>query len=170
MQWMRNFWRAEDGSALLEGAILTPVLFALVFGVLEFSFYFYQQHLVSTGVRDAARYVAHANDPTAGATQTVAQNLAATGSAAGGSARRVTGFDPGDVAVSFSSIGNAIDGGTGLRPYREAVADCGGPDMIRMITVTGSFTYAPLGFWSLLGPAAVPMVSASHSERCIGRS
>jgi Flp pilus assembly protein TadG len=170
MQRMRKLWRAEEGSALVEGAIVTPVLFILVFGVLEFSFYFYQQHLVSTGVRDAARYVAHANDPTAGATQTVAQNLAATGSATGGSARRVTGFDPGHVAISFSPVANAIDGVTGLRPYREATLDCGGPDTIRMITVTGSFTYAPLGFWSLLGPAAVPTVRASHSERCIGRS
>ena len=169
MRWMRKLWRAEDGSALLEGAILTPVLFALVFGVLEFSFYFYQQHLVSTGVHDAARYLAHADNPTAGTTQTVAQNLAATGSAAGGSARRVAGFDPGDVAISFSFIANAIDGGTGLRPYREAVADCGGPDTIRMINVTGSFTYAPLAFWGFLG-FSIPTVSASHSERCIGRS
>ena len=117
---MRKLWRAEDGSALVEGAIITPVLFVLVFGVIEFSYHFYQQHLVSTGVHDAARYLAHADNPTAGATQTVAQNLAATGSAAGGSARRVKGFDPGDVTVSFSFIANDIDVSTGLRLYREA--------------------------------------------------
>ena len=49
-------WRIcndEEGSALLEGAIVAPVLFSLVFGTMEFSFYFYQQHLVATGVRDA---------------------------------------------------------------------------------------------------------------------
>ena len=170
MRRMRKFWRAEDGSALLEGAILTPVLFALVFGVLEFAYFFYQQHLVSTGVHDAARYLSHSDNPTAGTAQTVAQNLAATGSAAGGSARRVKGFDPGNVAISYSLIANDIDGGTGLRPYREAVPDCGGPDEIRMINVTGSFTYAPLGFWGFLGLGSMPTVRASHTERCIGRS
>ena len=43
---------------------MVPVLFTLMFGVLEFSYYFYQQHLVSTGVRDAARYLARVQDPT----------------------------------------------------------------------------------------------------------
>ena len=55
---LSGFLRDQEGSALIEGAILVPVLFALIFGVLEFSYYFYQQHLVSTGVRDAARYLA----------------------------------------------------------------------------------------------------------------
>ena len=48
----------KDGSALVEGAVLVPLLFVLLFGVYEFSWFFYQQHLVSTGVRDAARYLA----------------------------------------------------------------------------------------------------------------
>jgi Flp pilus assembly protein TadG len=51
---LRSIWRDIQGSALVEATALTPVLFALVFGVLEFSWYFYDQHRVSTGVRDAA--------------------------------------------------------------------------------------------------------------------
>ena len=99
----------------------------------------------------------------------MAQNLAATGSIAGGTARRVKGFDPGDVTVSYSFIANDIDVSTGLRLYREAVADCGGPDDIRMITVTGTFTPSRAGAWGFLG-FLIPTVTAAHTERCIGRS
>jgi Flp pilus assembly protein TadG len=49
---------------LLEGTIVVPVLFALVLGTLAFSYFFYQQHLVSTGVRDAARYLARTDPAT----------------------------------------------------------------------------------------------------------
>src|SRR5262249_47876993 len=115
---MSAFRRDVEGSALLEGALVIPVLFSLIFGVLEFSYYFYQQHLVSTGVWDAATYLARCDDPTTTVNQTAAQNLAATGSVAGGSARRVQGFNPGDVSISFTSGDNSIDAVTGLRPFR----------------------------------------------------
>lgn len=164
-------WKDERGSALLEGAIVVPVLFSLVFGTLEFSFYFFQQHLVTTGVRDAARYLARTN-PTDAAAQTIAQNLAATGQPAGGSMRRVQGFDPSDVAISFTSVNNDIDVGTGTRPYREAAWDltvpgtiCGGPNTIRIINVTGSFNYMPFG---MIPGLTFSGISVSHSERCIG--
>jgi len=164
-----RLWRNEEGSALLEGAIVIPFLFALVLGTLEFAYIFYEQHLVSTGVRDAARYLARTADPTAGSAQTTARNLAAAGSAAGGSARRITGFDPADVSISFNTIANSVDPGTGLRPYRAATANCGGPDSIRIINVTGSFTYISLGFLGYFGFSA-PTVTVTHSERCIGVS
>ena len=166
-QGVIRIWRDTSGSALLEGAIVTPFLAILVFGVLEFSRYFYQQHLVSTGVRDAARYLARTSDPTAGGAQTTAQNLAATGSPSGGMARRTVGFDPADVSISFSLVDNSIDGATGLRPYRQMTSECGGPDQVRLISVTGSFTFAPLGFWGFFGFSA-PAISVTHTERCIG--
>jgi len=73
---MCRIWKDEEGSALLEAAIVIPVLFSLVFGTLEFSFYFFQQHLVATGVRDAARYLAR-TDPADANARITAQNLAA---------------------------------------------------------------------------------------------
>jgi hypothetical protein len=50
---MRRLWHDSDGSALLEGALVMPLLFALMLGVYEFSWYFYQQHLIEVGVRDS---------------------------------------------------------------------------------------------------------------------
>src|SRR2546421_12023794 len=105
--WMARIRDDVAGSALLEGAILTPVLCTLFFGVFEFSFFFYQQHLMTTGVADAARYVARACDPTAAATTTDAQNLATTGTTAGGTARRVTGWDPNEVTGTFNDVDNS---------------------------------------------------------------
>ena len=61
---LKYHWRDDAGSALLEGAIVVPFLFTLVLGTLEFSYFFYQQHLVSTGVRDAARYLARTDPAT----------------------------------------------------------------------------------------------------------
>jgi Flp pilus assembly protein TadG len=136
--------------------------------VFEFSYFFYQQHLVSTGVRDAARYLARTDDFADPTAQTTAQNLAATGSAAGGAARRVSGFDPGNVSITLTSVANSIDVNNGLRPYRARITTCGGPDLLSIINVTGSFTYAPLGFWGFFG-FSVPTVSVTHSEPCIGR-
>ena len=157
----------QEGSALVEGAILVPVLFALIFGVLEFSYYTYQQHLVSTGVRDAARYLARVVDPTDPAAQTTAQNLAATGSPNGGSYRRTRGFDPSEVSIIFTFVPNApVDG---VRPYRQSSDDPTVLDQLRIVNVTGSFTWAPLGAWEMFG-FGTKTVTIRHSERWIGQS
>ena len=58
-----SLWRDQRGSALIEGAVVMPLLIALVFGVLEFSWLFYQQHLVTIGLHDAADFLARSSDP-----------------------------------------------------------------------------------------------------------
>ena len=161
---VRRIANDEEGSALLEGAILVPVLFSLIFGVLEFSYYFYQQHLVATGVRDAARYLARVQDPNNATAQTIAQSLASTGSPTPGSSfRRVKGFDPGEVTFAVTPVGNVAGGICGADPCR------GFPNSLTRVTVTGSFTWAPLGFWTFLGFGSAN-VTVSHSERWIGTS
>lgn len=154
MRWTTRLRDDERGSALIEATVLTPFLCILFFGVFEFSFYFYQQHLMTTGVEDAARYIARACNPNDTAIWTNAKNLASTGSIAGGSYRRVSGWDPGEVTIA---INPNVDSGTSYR----------GSHMV--ITVTGSFTYVPLGFWGFFG-FSVPTVAVSHSERYIGGS
>ena len=161
---MRRIAGDDEGSALIEGAIVVPVLFSLIFGALEFSFYFYQQHLVATGVRDAARYLARVPDPNNATAQTIAQSLAATGSPTPGSTtRRVAGFDPGEVAITVTPVANVPGGICGADPCR------GYPNSLTRVTVTGSFTWVPLGFWDYLGFGTVN-VTVTHSERWIGTS
>src|SRR5262249_62412600 len=85
--------RDDDGSAMVESAVLLPLLFALLFGVYEFSWFFYQQHLAAIGVRDAARYLARVSNPCDERSaawpieQTNARTLATAGSVRGRTAR-----------------------------------------------------------------------------------
>ena len=60
---LQSLWHNGEGSALIEGAIVVPLLLILVLGVFEFSWLIDQQHLISTGIHDAARHLAQSADP-----------------------------------------------------------------------------------------------------------
>lgn len=150
--------RDETGSALVEGAIILPLLIVLFIGIFEFSWFFYQQHLISLGVRDAARYLARLAEPCETTGEARARNLAATGSIYGGTPR-VNGWTAAMVTASCRPVANVIDL-EGLPSYR------GGP-AIYVVTVSTHFRDPTLGFFGLLGLDA-PQISASHSERVIG--
>ena len=49
---LTSFARDQRGSALVEGAVVFPLLLLVLFGVYEFSWFFYQQHMVAMGLRD----------------------------------------------------------------------------------------------------------------------
>jgi Flp pilus assembly protein TadG len=155
---MRSVWRDSEASAFLEGALLLPVLLTLGLGVFEFSWVFYQQQLISTGVRDAARYIARSTKPNDLTIQMDAKNLATTGNINGGTPR-VNGWRANDVSVSYASVNNA-PALNGLTPYR-------GGFIIETVTVTTTFTVRSLGFFGLLGLRA-PSLTVSHQERVIG--
>jgi Flp pilus assembly protein TadG len=160
-----SFWRDEEGSALVEATIVMPLLLSLFLGVFEFSWFFYNQQLVVSGLRDAARYMTRIEltdgnrDPCAqkdqyGALYTDdAANIATTAQATGGSAR-VSGWSAADVTISCSSSaalenGNYADGSTSMTIIDVATAD------------------PSLGLFAILGLKA-PMLSFSHQERFLG--
>ncbi len=159
----RSLWRDQRGSALIEGAVLLPLLIALVFGVFEFSWLFYQQHMVAIGLHDAADYLARSPDPCNAvspawkAEQQHAKNLAAHGSLSGGAAR-VRGWTAQMVTTKCSKIDNPV-GRNGLSRFRGA--------SVYVVTAATEFTYPSLGFLSLLHLRS-PVISASYSERAIG--
>lgn len=154
----------EHGSALVEGAVLVPLLFVLLFGVYEFSWFFYQQHVVSTGIRDAARYLARVVDgcnvlsSVWASEEAYAKNLATTGSINGG-AERVRGWAPEMVTSRCAAVDNPV-GADGLGLYR-------GGRAIQVVTVSTRFAEPALGFLALLR-LPPPIISVSHSERVIG--
>jgi Flp pilus assembly protein TadG len=164
IQRVQALWRDCEGSALVEGALLVPVLCALMFGIYEFSWLFYQQHLISTGLRDAARYLARSSDPCEGgspnwlAAEEHAKNLATTGSINGGNAR-VKGW----TAAMVTPLCRAVDNPSapnGASAYR-------GRSTIYVVTVSTRFTDPSLGFFGFLG-LQPPIISVAHSERAIG--
>jgi hypothetical protein len=161
----RTLLRDNEGSALVESAVLVPLLCALLFGVYEFSWFFYQQHIAAIGVRDAARYLARVSNP-CDERSTMwpielahARNLATTGSIRGDAAR-IKGWVAAMVVLRCTAINNPATS-TGLRAYR------GGGDVIYVITASTSFADPSLGFFAFLR-LSPPVVSVSHSERVIG--
>jgi Flp pilus assembly protein TadG len=147
-RFVKQLLAAERGAALVEAAVVLPVFLTLVGGVYEFGFFLYQEQLVDSGVRDAARYLALTADPNEVANQSFAKNIAVSGTIDGGRPR-VAGWTPSDVAVSVRSIDN----------------DQGGERVVQTVTVSTSFAANTLGFLGLLG-LKEPTISAYHQERC----
>ena len=154
---MQSLWRNDEGSALIEGAILVPVLLVLVLGVLEFSWLIDQQHLISTGIHDAARYLARSANANDVMIQNYAKNLATMG-AIDGKIARVRGWTTRDVNLTYASLSNPA-GLNGLTPFR-------GGAVVQSVTVSTTFTVPSLGFFSFLG-LKPPVLTVSHQERII---
>lgn len=151
---------------MLEAAFVMPVLVPLLFGFMEFSWYFHKQQLVESGVRDAARYLARAapDNGTSPCTLTTpvdfkarAQNIAVTGVATGGTPR-VPGWTAADVLINCDWT---FDNSASPPPYQGAAT-------IYRITASTSFADPQLGFFGML-KLPVPNLRASHTERSIGR-
>ena len=155
LRFLKQFFAAESGSALVEAAVILPVFLTLVGGVYEFGFFLYQEQLVTSGVRDAARYLALTADPTSVNNQSNARNLAVSGSVSGG-APRVVGWEASDVSVAITSIDNGA-GSSGSGPF------------VQIVTVSTSFAGHTLGFLGLLH-LKNPTISAYHQERCTAGS
>ena len=155
---LRSIWRSSEGSALVEGSIILPVLFILVFGVFEFSWVTCQQHLILTGISDAARYIARSTTPNDPTTKKDAKNLAITG-AVDGDTPRVRGWTVDDVDISYTFLNNSA-GDNGLTNFR-------GGDVIETVTVSTTFTVPSFGFFSIL-KLSPPTLNVSHQERIIG--
>jgi Flp pilus assembly protein TadG len=156
-----SLWHDAEGSALVEAAVVMPVLVPLILGVFEFSWYFHYQQLVESGVRDAARYLARTAPDTTPPTNPCdnttfvsnAKNIATNGVISGGTAR-VPGWTVGSVAVSCSAFDNSSSAYLG-------------PATIYRVTVSTSFVDPALGFFGILN-LTTPNLSASHTERSIG--
>jgi len=155
---LRSLWRDGEGSALIESAIILPVLFALVFGVFEFSWLIGQRHLISTGVRDSARYIARSANPNDPTITKDAKRLATTGAIDGNTAR-VAGWKVDDVNITYDFISNPV-AANGLTNFR-------GGSVIETVTVSTTFTVPSLGFFGFLG-LTPPVFTVSHQERVIG--
>ena len=166
--WLEEVWRDGEGSALVEAVIVMPLLLGLFLGVFEFSWYFYNQQLVESGLRDAARYMARIRltdrnlDPCAqkdanGVLYTVdAANIATTAQTAPAGVARVRGWSAADVAISCLSS-PALKGGV----YADGSAS------MTIVYVATSFADPSLGFFSVLG-LKPPLLSFAHQERFIG--
>lgn len=143
---------------MVEMAAVTPFLVMLGLGIFEFGNYFYNHHIITTGIRDAARYLARFDDPLAQSAQ--GEQLAVTGEIAGGQ-HRIAWWNAGHVITTLRDIDNPLDPITGERPYR-------GKDPISIVQVSTNVNYGGLGFLNTLGLGATLNITVFHEERVIG--
>ncbi|MER9103804.1 TadE/TadG family type IV pilus assembly protein [Mesorhizobium sp. M7A.F.Ca.US.010.02.1.1] len=149
----------ESGAALVEVAITAPLVLLLSAGVFEFSNILNTRLLLEAGVEDAGRYMARCSSDW-DTCKARAQNLAANGAVAGGSAR-VTGWLPATVLITKALSTPAVDVATGTQLYLSSTAN------VDVVDVSTSYSYPGVGFWSYLGFGALTL-SVSHQERVIG--
>ena len=149
----------QRGVALLELAVILPVLLTIGLGAIDFGNLIYQNHLILNGVRDAARYAAGFQTSTPLAN---IQNVAVYGmkDISGAPPPRVTGWTAGNVTVAYSTIANGTGSCGAARCFR-------GGDTITMVTVNASVPYTSLGFMGYLGLGSITL-SATHQERLFG--
>lgn len=153
-----GFCKDDKGASLVEMTLVTPFLVFLGLGVSEFGHTLYHQHLITTGLHDASRYLARFDDPLAAAAD--AKDIAVTGSI-GGTEKRVSWWNTSDITVTIQNIANPIDSTTGLRPYR-------GTDPLKVVRVATSVDHPGLGFLSVIGISSPLTINVHHEERVIG--
>jgi len=158
MTCLASIYRDRRGAALLEMTVVTPFLILLGLGVFEFSNLLYGQHLITTGVRDAARYLARRDDPLGSANAGI--EIAVMGEVSG-TAKRVSWWNLADVSVTLIPTANPINVATGTRPYR-------GPDPLNVVRVSTTVTYPGLGMLSAIGISSSLTLTLSHEERVVG--
>lgn len=157
-----NGLRNVKGAAMLEVAILAPVLLVLGLCATDLAVYLYQRHIVITGIRDAARYVARY-----GASNSTiileAQRIAVYGSPGATTSPRIANWSTSDVILATSSVSMAT---LDYAPrYNDSCRDANNVPLVW--TASTSISY--VGLHLLDGVMTLPALSASHSERCIGQ-
>ena len=171
---LRTFEIDQRGTALIELAVVLPVLLAISLGVFEFGNAIYGRHLIENGIRDGARFAAGLPHDDATAISE-AKNIAVTGVTSGGSLR-VSWWDPlnavsanrkGTISVVYTALadnGNVYCGTVATPAY------CRGRDTsgnIYVVTVSTDVAYPALGFLGYLGLGTITL-HASHEERLFG--
>lgn len=156
-QFIRKFHDDEQGVALVEMALVTPFVLLLSAGVFEFSNILNTRLLLEAGVQDAARYMARCSSDWE-TCKGQAQNLAANGVVASGSAR-VAGWLPPTVEITKLSTSAADSNGNQLYLSNTGMVD--------VVKVSTSLPYSGIGLWGYLGFATIN-ITAVHQERVLG--
>lgn len=139
---LHKFRREEEGVALVEFALLLPVMLLAFFTIVEFTRVFFSYQGAIVGVRDAARYMARtaAEDICVGKGGGYSETYAAQTSASGynfyaivlkNMDTEVPGLLPANVALDSVQAGYRCEENTTL-PYRQ--------DLVPMAVMNATFT------------------------------
>ena len=150
-----RFGRDCRGTAIVETAIVLPLIVLLLFGIVELGRALQHHHALTKSVRDAARYIARVplacpagGDPNWAAVKAAAQTLAVTGRLSGGTPL-VANWTPAHFTIADPACTNWSG--------RE----------VQIITVSATVPYADLGFLDAIGLEPFSL-GARHEQVHIG--
>ena len=115
--------RRQSGGAVLEMALVLPILLYLAFGTVEFGYFFYVKHNVQSAAREGARAAIVPSATTSDVTTAISNSMTAAGLGSSGYTTSITDTSNNAVRVSSVAAGTAIKvtvncswGTVGIRP------------------------------------------------------
>lgn len=169
---LHRFRREQRGTALVEMALIAPLMLILSAGVFEFGNLIHQKLLMEAGLSDGARFAARCNTQlyaNAGLVidcDDIATNIAVFGNAAGTGSARISGWQKADVTVTVADpvsnpldCHNAVDS-AGVVQYRSTTAQ------VCIVRAAGTLDYSGVGMLSLLSIGTITL-NGFHEERLI---
>ena len=100
-QWLSRFRRDDQGVALLEIAIVIPILLVMFAGIAEFGRYFYEYNTLAKASRLGARYLASKSVNSETDYKAIAKNIVVFGNTAGTGSPVLPGLTTDDVDISY---------------------------------------------------------------------
>ncbi|RWB10087.1 MAG: pilus assembly protein [Mesorhizobium sp.] len=164
---LHRFRHDRSGTALVEMALIAPLMLVLSAGVFEFGNLIHEKLLMEAGLSDGARFAARCNSQlytNAGLTidcANIATNIAVFGNAAGTGNARVNGWQKADVTVTIAASGSCHDAVVaGVTQYRSTTAQ------VCIVRAAGTLDYSDVGMLSLLSIGPITL-NGFHEERLI---
>lgn len=172
-RYLERFWRDHRGTAIVETALILPLMVPLSAGVFEFGNLIHDKLLMEAGLTDAARFAARCNSQmytdnglAAINCATMAANIAVFGNVGGTGSARVKGWvkaggASNNVTVTIAASASCHDAVVaGVTEYRSTTSQ------VCIVRVTGAYPYSGIGMLSLLGLDAITL-NGFHEERLI---
>jgi Flp pilus assembly protein TadG len=168
-----RFRRDHRGTALVETALILPLMVPLSAGVFEFGNLIHDKLLMEAGLTDGARFAARCNSQmytdnglAAINCATIAANIAVFGNAGGTGSPRVKGWQKAggtsnNATVTIAASASCHDAVvSGVTEYRSTTAQ------VCIVRAAGAFPYSGIGMLSLLGIGPITL-NGFHEERLI---
>ncbi len=146
----------DEGSVVVEAALLLPIMLALGLGAADASNMMLQNHKIETQLVMAGNYLAKSQTPNLYETQ--AKNLASTGQLESGGSEIISGWSASDITVSYNRVTNeSTETGT------EYLAG----DTVTIVKISTTVTYQGFGILRSLFGSSIQLKGA-YEERVIG--
>ncbi len=101
--------RRFRGSAVLDAALVFPILLSLTFGTVEYGYYFYVKHSLQGAAREGARAAITPTAKDSDVTTAVSTAMSAAGLSSSGYTTAVTNSAGGTISVAGLAAGTSIN-------------------------------------------------------------